>query len=422
MDSLEFTPKSLEILECLKKMPQNQLLSYPKSKFSCSWCCASDILSLRPGMHEESPGKWYDRLPNSNGFLFTNFSEALKSWWSSKKTSFGTGSVWSWKRPRKKGTLLSGHISTLQQIILFIPKTRAYGERIGGGCNKYLNISWNFHLFSVGKTNDFQFDMRILFQMGWFKRPYQRSENFCQSFSQAIHFFPQPVHLPRNVQYLQQIQHNEVTQNWKKPEIRVDGSEIPSCTCGMWKKQNPSLAINSDFPLPLKWLFKMSSNNRKKKPGKKNHLGCAISDESWSEQRVAQLLAVGWWAAQPGKIQHCLKPQIRSLGNFVCSFVETCWEICSGFHGLILCRFCTGIEEFQCAALFLEQAYHPFVLPGISKGTTCVWGDDKFAEIVFQTKLLGRCLSIAWRKPSIAYERPWMSLRCRKRASSLLDC
>ena len=198
MDSLEFTPKSLEILECLKKMPQNQLLSYPKSKFSCCWCCASDILSLRPGMHEESPGKWYDRLPNSNGFLFTIFSEALKSWWSSKKTLFGTGSV------------------------------------------------------------------------GWFKRPYQRSENFCQSFSQAIHFFPQPVHLPRNVQYLQQIQHNEVTQNWKKPEIRVDGSEIPSCTtCGMWNKQNPSLAINSDFPLPLKWLFKMSSNNRKKKPWKK---------------------------------------------------------------------------------------------------------------------------------------------------------
>ena len=104
---------------------------------------------------------------------------------------------------------------------------------------------------------------------------------------------------------------------------------------------------------------------------------------------------VGCWVVrvhQPGKIQHCLKPQIRSLGNCVCSFVGTCWEICSGFHGLILCRFCTGIEEFQCVALFLEQAYHPFVLPGSSKGTTCVWQDDKFAEIVFQTKLLGRSL------------------------------
>ena len=151
MDSLELTPKSLEVLECLKKMPQNQLLSYPKSKFSCCWCCASDILSLRPGMHEESPGKWYDRLPNSNGFLFPNFSEASNSWWSSKKTSFGTGSVWSWKRPRKKGTLLSGHISTLQRIILFIPQTKSSEHMENESVVAATNITWNVHRDPCGK-------------------------------------------------------------------------------------------------------------------------------------------------------------------------------------------------------------------------------------------------------------------------------
>jgi len=46
--------------------------------------------------------------------------------------------------------------------------------------------------------------------------------------------FPPTSSPVRNVQYLQQIQHNEVTQNWKKQRYGVDGSEIPNgTTCGM---------------------------------------------------------------------------------------------------------------------------------------------------------------------------------------------
>lgn len=58
-------------------------------------------------------------------------------------------------------------------------------------------------------------------------------------------------------------------------------------------------------------------------PPEKPNLGCAISDEpGWPFSRIA----VGWWAAQPGKTQHFLKPRIRSLENCVCSFFGTCWE------------------------------------------------------------------------------------------------